>query len=143
MAYCGGQQPAYNQVYGQTPVQSGPQWQHPPLQQVQPQDGGYEEASGYGDPPIGSQYLNGQPMQQGPPCYLGSRLASDPFAPFSTIPLRVPKYDPTTDVDAIRNATKGLGTNENALNRFFCIRVSIGAHFISRKLKVYRSEANS
>lgn len=65
----------------------------------------------------------------GPPIYLGAKLATDPFSQYATVPPSLPGYDPTMDVDALRKATKGFGTDEKAIDRILCLRVSSSAEF--------------
>jgi len=48
----------------------------------------------------------------------------DPIAPLAQIPPSLPGYDPSTDVEALNKATKGFGTNENAIHRVLCIRTA-------------------
>jgi len=56
------------------------------------------------------------------PMYLGTRLAVDPLNTYAAIPPSLPDYNPAADVEALHKATKGFGTNENAIHRVLCVR---------------------
>ena len=83
--------PAPQGAYGDTP--------HQPIAAY----GAIQQATAYGAPTTS--------FNTSTPYFLGIPIPAPPPAP----PLSLPSYQPSTDVDKLRKATKGFGTDEKAL----------------------------
>ena len=113
-AYGAPQQPAYGTP--QQPAYGAPQPQQAAYGAPAPQ-GAYgatphQPIAAYGAPQQATAY--GAPttsFNTSTPYFLGIPIPAPPPAP----PLSLPSYQPSTDVDKLRKATKGFGTDEKAL----------------------------
>ncbi|KAF9462254.1 hypothetical protein BDZ94DRAFT_1367942 [Collybia nuda] len=102
--YPGSYAPPHGPPAGQSPYPPTPLYDAP---QTYPD---YPPAPQFQGPPQGYY-----PPPQAPLWYLGSPIP-DPFAPPAQYGVqKVPGYDPISDCEAIRKATKGFGTNDSML----------------------------